>query len=420
MSSSPYSDPFAIELKGRYDEPSSTEVPLMGADAKQRPRRPPITVAPRRMSRDWFSYMYKRRRSWPRILYVLIGIGLMLIWIGLILAFAHYQLKSEEKNSLGDSRNFNKKGSENGEVWFLKGVLRQLDTDERNLDVQWSGLLYHDNNNSLTPLVLKDRYPGGLNMYRDIRTIVDVNVTTDQDNGYLWFMLDNATATPIGNIGIREWDAFDTDIDLVEARESVWTQPMRGYPYDIWAGSIVIATNDIGNSMSIYNRSDALALSFDGVSLADSLLNWKVTATSETTCRDDNSPYCELHIDFDVRRPGLVKFTVIAVVVINWLSTVVIFLLTGEALLLRRLHIVEGTDVLGVLFSALFALPGVRSLLPGAPPFGSTIDLVGILPNVIIVSLCTSCWAAAKLSWRINKLYEEHVSEKKRQLSMGA
>ncbi|KAI5828393.1 hypothetical protein K523DRAFT_373676 [Schizophyllum commune Tattone D] len=414
-----YSDPFDIELKGRYDDTKSVaEVPLMG-ESKQSPRptRPPITVVPRRMSRDWFSYMYRRRRSWPRILYVFIGISIMLMWIGLILGFAHSQLKAEEKNSKGDSKKYEGKVAKGDEVWFLQGALRALDTDARTLTVQWSGYVYNDTTDSMDPLLVSaDDYPAGLNMYRDIQAYVDSDLTNE--TGSYYFMLDNATAYPVGNIGWRESDSFDTDIDLVATTQSVWSQPMRGYPYDQWTGSIILASNNIGAAKED-NRTDAYAFSFDGVYLVDSLLNWKITAESHTTCRDLDSAYCELHVDFRVRRPGLVKFTVMAVLVVNWLSTIVIFLLTGEALLLRRLHIVDGTDILGVLFAALFALPGVRSLLPGAPPFGSTIDLVGILPNVIIISLCTSCWAVAKLSWKIYDLYDEHVREKERELSMS-
>ncbi|KAL1717046.1 hypothetical protein EV715DRAFT_274517 [Schizophyllum commune] len=413
-----YSDPFDIELKGRYDDTKSVaEVPLMGENKQSpRPTRPPITVVPRRMSRDWFSYMYRRRRSWPRILYVFIGVSIMLMWIGLILGFAHSQLKAEEKNSKGDSKKYEGKVAKGDEVWFLQGALRALDTDARTLTVQWSGYVYNDTTDSMDPLLVSaNDYPAGLNMYRDIQAYVDSDLTNE--TGSYYFMLDNATAYPIGNIGWRESDSFDTDIDLVATTQSVWSQPMRGYPYDQWTGSIILASNNIGAAKED-NRTDAYAFSFDGVYLVDSLLNWKITAQSHTTCRDLDSAYCELHVDFRVRRPGLVKFTVMAVLVVNWLSTIVIFLLTGEALLLRRLHIVDGTDILGVLFAALFALPGVRSLLPGAPPFGSTIDLVGILPNVIIIS-CTSCWAVAKLSWKIYDLYDEHVREKERELSMS-
>lgn len=93
---------------------------------------------------------------------------------------------------------------------------------------------------------------------------------------------------------------------------------------------------------------------------------------------------------------------------ITGLTTIVIFLITGETILLRRSYILEGTDFLGVCFAGLFALPTVRSILPGAPTqFGaligktsscnnslfqaySFVDMIGILPNIVIVSLCVS------------------------------
>jgi hypothetical protein len=37
-------------------------------------------------------------------------------------------------------------------------------------------------------------------------------------------------------------------------------------------------------------------------------------------------------------------------------------------------------------------------LLPGAPDFGIIIDLVGIIPNVIIISLCITGIAISKLN----------------------
>ena len=75
----------------------------------------------------------------------------------------------------------------------------------------------------------------------------------------------------------------------------------------------------------------------------------------------------------------------------------------------------SGTDLLGVTFTSLFALPSVRLLLPGmlrvfpqsslwdlhilgAPDFGALIDLIGIIPNVIIISLCITAIAITKLN----------------------
>jgi hypothetical protein len=67
----------------------------------------------------------------------------------------------------------------------------------------------------------------------------------------------------------------------------------------------------------------------------------------------------------------------------------------------------QGTDLLGINFTALFALPSVRLLLPGAPDFGIIIDLIGIIPNVIIISLCITAIAIAKLNLK-QKLVKDH------------
>ena len=167
-----------------------------------RPTRPPITVVPRRMSRDWFSYMYRRRRSWPRIVYVFIGVSIMLMWIGLILGFAHSQLKAEEKNSKGDSKKYEGKVAKGDEVASLthacarytiitsdsgfckvlcehstptpgpsvSPVLSHTSASEYIfLAVQWSGYVYNDTTDSMDPLLVSsDDYPAGLNMYRDM------------------------------------------------------------------------------------------------------------------------------------------------------------------------------------------------------------------------------------------------------------
>lgn len=83
--------------------------------------------------------------------------------------------------------------------------------------------------------------------------------------------------------------------------------------------------------------------------------------------------------------------------IVNWLTTIGIFFLTAEAVIMRRYYIISDTDLLGVAVTGIFALPGLRAILPGAPDFGAIIDLIGILPNVIIVSLCTVTIAVSKV-----------------------
>lgn len=79
-----------------------------------------------------------------------------------------------------------------------------------------------------------------------------------------------------------------------------------------------------------------------------------------------------------------------SLVLLLGLITLSICILTGEAIILQRAHILSGSDILSICLTSLFALPSVRSILPGAPPFGCLLDMVGILPNIILISLCVS------------------------------
>jgi hypothetical protein len=126
----------------------------------------------------------------------------------------------------------------------------------------------------------------------------------------------------------------------------------------------------------------------------------QVGISSMPTCLDPQAPGCELTITITLERTGLVKFCVVVVFVVGWIITIAIFLITGEALLLNRSNILEGTDILAICFTALFALPTVRSLLPNVPSSygcllgkshisefqtpltGAFADILGILPNV--------------------------------------
>ncbi|KAI4519256.1 hypothetical protein K525DRAFT_271901 [Schizophyllum commune Loenen D] len=412
-----------LELRPLQDQQSSAAtVPLL-KDMEESSSSPPqsqLLQGPhsRRFPSSLLNYIPTGQRG-RRLSYVLLGVIIMLGWIGLILAFARVESKSEKVNLEGDGRVYRGRNySSEDEIWMLQGALRKLNSEDRTLTVQWSASQYFANNDTHMPLILSpDYYPGGVNMYRDVQAVIDKHLTYyDPRNtaGYIYYQLDNATAYPIGNVGLRTWDSFDTDIDLTDVDgASVWRQPMRGYPFDQWKGDIVIASNNVENSIIDFNDPYHYALSFDGISLEDSLLNWRISAKSNCTCRSDDSvENCDLRIRFKIRRPTLVKFTVIAVVIVNWLSTLAIFFLTGETLLLRRMRVVNDTDMLGVLFASLFALPGVRSLLPDAPPFGCTIDLVGILPNVIIISLCAFIWACMKLNANFNGENDDKAKKK--------
>ncbi|KAG8775551.1 hypothetical protein FRC15_000457, partial [Serendipita sp. 397] len=157
-----------------------------------------------------------------------------------------------------------------------------------------------------------------------------------------------------------------------------------------------------------------------GVQLADSTLNWRFDYEYKDACgpaevtinwdTDDVNtlPHdCHMTVNFIGRRPPLLIFCAIAAVAVNWTCAIFIFILTCEAIIMRRSYMLQGTDILSMCFTALFALPTIRSLLPGAPAYGAIIDLVGILPCTLIVALCAVCVSVAKL----NKRYRNQKSE---------
>ncbi|CCA73679.1 hypothetical protein PIIN_07632 [Serendipita indica DSM 11827] len=85
-------------------------------------------------------------------------------------------------------------------------------------------------------------------------------------------------------------------------------------------------------------------------------------------------------------RPPLVRFSAVMALIVNWTSPIFIFVLTCETVILRRGYMLHSTDVFGVVFTSLFALPAIRSLLPDAPEFG------------ILISICVIIIAVAKLN----------------------
>ncbi|PVF99450.1 hypothetical protein CPB86DRAFT_756553 [Serendipita vermifera] len=126
---------------------------------------------------------------------------------------------------------------------------------------------------------------------------------------------------------------------------------------------------------------------------------WGVPSSEWTnsTLEDAVVP-CRMKIDIIATRPPLVKFAAILSLIVNWTSTFFVFVLTCEVIVMRRGFMMSGTDLLGVTFTSLYALPSVRLLLPGAPEFGALIDLVGIIPNVITISICIVAIAVTKLN----------------------
>ncbi|KAL1747221.1 hypothetical protein HDZ31DRAFT_61420 [Schizophyllum fasciatum] len=342
----------------------------------------------RRYSRQWVALSWadqvKRRGRWPRVVYTAAGVVVIVLWVIVVLVFARQETKIQRKNLTQDSARLRPLAL--GALDYrltLKGTLRGFDVDARVLKIQWSSVYLNPDGNTFHDMGTDDMNTFEINIYRDLKALPDPEVTEYFADETTYYRLDNTSAYRIATVGLHPWDSFDTNIDMSQAVDNdVWKQPMFGYPWDVWSGSLVIVST-LADFDRIYNTTGYGVFSFNAITMEGSILQ-------------------VVYIDIKASRSAIVIFCVIVVVVVNWICTLAIFLVTGEVILLRRRHILQGMDMLSVCFAALFALPTVRSLLPGAPQdFGAVIDFVGILPNVIIISLCTTVFACAKLRSRL-------------------
>jgi hypothetical protein len=73
--------------------------------------------------------------------------------------------------------------------------------------------------------------------------------------------------------------------------------------------------------------------------------------------------------DSDIIIPGLIALAIL------WMTIREVFGLVQS----------KRGDTIALPITALFALPAVRTFLPGAPPLGCRIDYLGILPQLLII-----------------------------------
>ncbi|KAG8805197.1 hypothetical protein FRC18_006805, partial [Serendipita sp. 400] len=339
-------------------------------------------------------------KAWPRIIYVVVGLVLIIIWIGVMLIFAREEVKAQQRNLRGDPQS---RLYRTANQLVMKGTLKNFDPVARSLTVSWSLTYVDADNKTLRSLGDTEDTSFAVNIYRDVKVVFERRPLTPEANQTIqelgifppMLRIDNATLAPIGVLGLHTWDSLDTSIDFTQAVEdNPWKQPLFGYPFDVWAGSIVFAASD-REYADAANLTNTYAFPPDGAVLADSTLNWRIRVQrSNVTCGyGDEFEGCELHLYFTGKRPLLVKFAAILAVIVNWTSTIGIFLLTCEAVIMHRFHILSETDILAVCLTALFALPSVRAILPGAPDFGAILDLIGVIPNIILISVCTTMMA---------------------------
>lgn len=380
-------------------------------------------LAPRRFSMSWWRYKFRvgmAQRGFSRLVYGLSGALLIIIWFAIALAFAFNLRAAEDANrvvNVNNGQTFLAGLNRDVPLLFISGQFSSFDSSTRNLHVDWSAFVVQGPITDLSTISSRRISVESLSgdpiaIYRDTVARPDQELIANGTSTGTPFRLRAPNIKPVGFLGISDYDSISTDIGLGQRQSNIALQPEFGYPLDIFTGNITfVAANN--KTIEESGRLGSAVLQMNGAILTDSLLNLKIRTSTYSTCLDEDSPGCELTITFWVERTGLVKFCVVVVFCINWIITIGIFLVTGEALLLNRQKIVEGTDILAICFTALFALPSVRSLLPGVPvSYGCFLDIIGILPNVLIVTLCTTFFANSRLRMRRLKDSEDAAKPK--------
>jgi hypothetical protein len=95
------------------------------------------------------------------------------------------------------------------------------------------------------------------------------------------FRVDNASAPHVGLIGMHEWDSIDTDISFgpKDPKASAFKQPLFGYPFDEWQGTIVFVATDPWYE-KLWNLSGIAAFPLSGAILSDNTRKcWSYSAS---------------------------------------------------------------------------------------------------------------------------------------------
>ncbi|PVG01425.1 hypothetical protein CPB86DRAFT_103679 [Serendipita vermifera] len=344
----------------------------------------------------------------PRFLYGGIGLIIVTLWIGLTLYIAKTEtswsaLQQNEFDQILRNADINKTSAIS-----LEGALKDFNTISRTLTIEWSGLFRDLGNLEMDPVPLANgtypNLPFPVEIYRDVPTTLWIwadRYEPGREHELLWYKLYNDSVRPIAVIGLTEEDSFETEISFKQAtgKNELTRLPLFGYPYDEWSGSISFIAND-GWANRHWGLNKSFVFPLTSARLTDHTLNWRFDLVPTNDCeyekpnittvlsqlnvgpdydltRLNNETLswvvvpCRLKLDLHATRPPLVRFAAVLSLIVNWTSTFFVFVLTCEVIVMGRGYMLSGTDLLGVTFTSLFALPSVRLLLPGAPDFGA-------------------------------------------------
>jgi len=215
------------------------------------------------------------------------------------------------------------------------------------------------------------------------------------------FHFDNSVVWPCPNYSPRNnFATFRTVSKLLGNFTYKTRSSQQAYPYDLYFTQVSMFAATVSTNASVPMN----VTSTWGVPV-----NFAVRLDPTTTDYTDG-----MIINLNVSRSHAVQLFVIFILLANWIVTIV-FLWITIACVLWNEEVVK--DMFALPIAALFAFTSVRQNLPGAPVgFGAYMDFVGILPCLVIMTICTAALLLMVLQRRVVR--EEHGKKERRRQSM--
>ncbi|KAL8279037.1 hypothetical protein RQP46_008495 [Phenoliferia psychrophenolica] len=193
--------------------------------------------------------------------------------------------------------------------------------------------------------------------------------------------------------------SFQTDIDFDLSRQLAQYKRATplAYPFDKYKSYItfLVARADNNDTLPIV-----------GVVAEGAIPNWSISSkgyqltrcTSFTmddpdslaatcTATEDDTVLKRYVVELSAQRTKSVVAFVTLIWLTNWIITLVIIWTTTRVVCFGANL---PSDLILVPITALFSIPAVRGTMPGAPDFGSYMDVCGFLFNLTLISICSA------------------------------
>ncbi|KZV88881.1 hypothetical protein EXIGLDRAFT_772256 [Exidia glandulosa HHB12029] len=274
---------------------------------------------------------------------------------------------------------------------FLYGGIRKWDMTEKTLSTRWLPYVCGEKPTDCFPVATDVSFfinddALGIDGFNASASILDLQAAQAglKHSGWEQFIeLDIATEPRSGELNLN---GLETD---------------SLYPFDWYRVQVLVAATsaDLNSTYPVI-----------GANVFNKVQAQWIASTEYSYLDGFQGSSTKLWIRITLRRNMVIKISAFLIIVFNWMVTLAILYMTLVYTLGRR-QLPDGLDSVALPFAGLFALPSVRGVMPGDPPFGCLLDFIGIVPNLSIVAGCATCL----LLMRIHRESLTQLPERKRE-----